>query len=277
MKRNFLFWGLFVSFALGQTSPLIYSSTDAREIALSGAAFTYKSIPFSSQSPFMPIAQNSHLSIGQYPDDINSVLFSQSFRLSSTLSCAGAFQMMNFGKFDGYDEFGNPTGKFSAYEQISSVGIQKDFGVQQFPSIGHITFSIHNVKQQFATTQIKNTFSSLGFRYNIPKTEIAVVSVWKNFNLTNMGTLGLGIGKNLRHLPIKSELSFDYDFAHHWTVRASGILKINPYCTAYFGTSTLRFDQTSYTVWDFLNATSVGFGFHREKIHFDYGFWVVPV
>ncbi len=252
------------------------------EIALSGAHFTERETPFSSKNPFVQSGNGINAVAGNYPLGMRFGQSSVATRHSSRFTSGLGYRFLNYGQFTGRDYLGNGTKDFFAYEQVFSLLGQIDLGVAQFPATRKIAASVHFSEQKFADSRNIIASVSLGFQSEIldENTNFAII-----FSHTGMemfsenrkatdnfpGTIIIALGKKLQHLPLKLESVFDWDYSQKWTYRIGGTFQFYEEMSGRFGLSTLRFGQTTHTIWDFLNATSAGFGIHRGKIHLDYG------
>ena len=253
------------------------------EIALSGAQFTEMEAPFSSRNLFVFMEKNGINAVaGNYPLGMRFGQSSVATRHSNRFTSGLSYRFLNYGQFAGRDYLGNETEDFFAYEHVFSVLGQIDLGIAQFPATRRIAASVHLSEQKFADSRNVIASASLGFQSEIfdENTTLAVIfshagmeMIAENRETTDSfpGAIIIALGRKLQHLPLKLESVFDWDYSHKWTYRIGGTFQFSEGISGRIGLSTLRFDQTTHTIWDFLNATSAGFGIHREKIHLDYG------
>ena len=149
-----------------------------------------------------------------YVSDINFISFHFVKKFNNNLMFFTGIDAINYGKFDGRDEIGNTISKFSATQQITTIGMSKYLGnnftlgsnfrllnsnLESYHSLvlsSNISTTYHNKDANFTSTFIVKNLGRPIKNYTLEKEDLPF-------------EIQMGLSKSLKHLP------FRYSFVFH--------------------------------------------------------------
>ena len=157
--------------------------------------------------------KNLALSYNNYLSDVNFGTVAYTHKIKSQLFHFG-IQYVNYGKFDGYDIAGNPTGTFTADDYAFCIGTSKS--LNKFFTIGG---NIKAIYSQLFTEFASGVALDLGLHYKDSTGNTTMAFVIRNagFALKNYNSdvketmplrMELGFSKRLEHTPFRFNLLF---------------------------------------------------------------------
>lgn len=151
-----------------------------------------------------------------YFESANSGSISFAYALDSLNVFGANFLFMSYGKFDGYDEFGTPTGTFSAGDFALNLAYSRYLGAGFRVGVA--------LKPAYSFIEEYNSLAlgvDVGATYYNENIDMAVALTFRNFGFRFFGyydgqdrealpwNLQVGISKRLKHAPFRFSLTFD--------------------------------------------------------------------
>ena len=210
-----------------------------------------------------------------YPDGIHAFRSAwypgEGHRLS-----AMSFRFLDYGRFSGYDEQGNATSDFGAYEtwiQAATSGISPSGQTSWGISSGYMTSSIENVS--FSAVMVT---ASAMIRLDSSQTRIglAVQNLGWLQESTSQGALNrrveITVCRSLKHLPLDLYVDGRME-SGTYQVGLGGVFQVAPNFQFLIGTSSNRMDQSLQQgqFRDLLSDTGLGFSFKHQQMQISAG------
>ncbi|SVB10873.1 uncharacterized protein METZ01_LOCUS163727 [marine metagenome] len=187
------------------------------------------------------------------------------------------FRQMDYGRFDGYDEDGNPSGSYNSNDTWLSSSISSQYGMLSYGMSAGLFHSQLGSKKSIIMV------SSFGGLISLNKQNMEFGIALKNqgiilkkFNSEENFPLScvMSVSKNLAYLPLK--LNLDIDFINDTTepdIYLSGKFILSESVFLRWGINSERFNQQieSGVTKDLITGTGIGLGFKSGKYSIESG------
>ena len=213
----------------------------------------------------------------RYPANVNSKhigwIFPKNKRIYSF-----HYRQMDYGRFDGYDEDGNPSGSYNSNDTWLSSSISSQYGMISY---GMSSGLFHS---QLASEKSILMVSSFGGLISLKKQKMIFGIAFKNqgiilkrFNSENINlplSCVIGISKILAYLPL--QLNLDIEFMSDTPepdIYLSGKFTLSESVFLRWGINSERFNQQieSGMTKDLITGTGIGLGFKSGKYSIESG------
>ncbi len=216
--------------------------------------------------------------------DINLASLSYSTDLKNIGRIGAAVKYINYGSFNGYDEAGNPTGKYGAGEVAFLAGYANQLD-RNFYYGANAVFIFSKI-QDYTSTGLA---VDLGLHYAIPSDMTDI-----GFSILNAGSqlstyastrenlpldVAVGISKKMQHIPLRLSLDFHYLnlnqtklLAHlkYFTIGAE--FSLSKVLTLRLGYDNQRRQDLQIGSYAGIAGFNAGIGIQISRYRFDYGF-----
>jgi len=208
--------------------------------------------------------------------DINSGNAVTVFPRGETVYAAG-ISYINYGDFEGRDEFGNDTGSFSAQDVVLTGGLSRKYTDNIYYGVGSKV--MYSKIESFSSTAIA---ADAGVMYVIPEQMLTI-----GLSLANIGYVAqaydetrddlpmvvkAGFSKRLAHLPFLMSLEFRQFFDGESQIVGGGEFTFSDYFKGRFGYNSYVGDQKIGDEGGTLSGFSFGIGLYWKKYVIDYAF-----
>ncbi len=209
--------------------------------------------------------------------DLNAGNFVYTGSWDVTTKYAGGIHFINYGDFNGRDEFGNDTGTFTVNEIIMSAGIAREFSTNIY----------WGVSAKYLYSSIEEYSSSVflgdaGLVYTIPSENLNFGLNFSNFgfvaspyidNKEDLPTsIKAGASKKLAHAPVMVTLEYRSFLTGDDQILGGAEVYFSDIFTGRLGYNSYGKDQSIGDDNGFLAGVSLGFGFKYKKYIIDYAF-----
>ena len=187
------------------------------------------------------------------------------------------FRQMDYGRFDGYDEDGNPSGSYNSNDTWFSSSISSQYGMLSYGMSAGLFHS------QLASKKSIIMVSSFGGLISLHKQNMELGIALKNqgiilkkFNSEENLPLScvMSVSKNLAYLPLK--LNLDIEFISNTPepdIHLSGKFSLSEFVFLRWGINSEKFNQQieSGVTKDLITGTGIGLGFKSGKYSIESG------
>ena len=187
------------------------------------------------------------------------------------------FRQMDYGRFDGYDEDGNPSGSYNSNDTWFSSSISSQYGMLSYGMSAGLFHS------QLASKKSIIMVSSFGGLISLHKQNMELGIALKNqgiilkkFNSEENFPLScvMSVSKKLAYLPLK--LNLDIEFISDTTepdIHLSGKFSLSEFVFLRWGINSEKFNQQieSGVTKDLITGTGIGLGFKSGKYSIESG------
>jgi len=184
---------------------------------------------------------------------------------------------IDYGNFEGRDEFGNETGSFSANNIVLNVGTGINYSeIVKFGISGKI---IYSKIAGYSSDAYSLDFGSL---YYIPSQEITVGLSFQNLGFVRSGYIDYkdrlpfqvraGINKKMAHLPLLISFETRYFNSGEYQFNLGGEFTFSDNFFGRIGYNSFGKDQKLVSGSDQLAGLSLGFGITYRKFIIDFAF-----
>ena len=212
----------------------------------------------------------------RYPANVNSKhigwIFPKNKRIYSF-----HYRQMDYGRFDGYDEDGNPLGSYNSNDTWLSSSISSQYGMLSYGMSAGLFHS------QLASKKSIIMVSSFGGLISLHKQNMELGIALKNqgiilkkFNSEENLPLScvMSVSKNLAYLPLK--LNLDIEFISNTPepdIYLSGKFTLSESVFLRWGINSEKFNQQieSGVTKDLITGTGIGLGFKSGKYSIESG------
>ena len=188
------------------------------------------------------------------------------------------FRQMDYGRFDGYDEDGNPSGEYSSKETWLTGSVSSQYEILSYGISSGIFHS------RLGTEKSILMVFSFGGLISLHKQNIELgISlknqgiVLKKFNSKNENvplSCVISGSKRLKHLPLKLNLDIEFMSKNKQPdIYLSGKFTLSEYIFLRCGINSEKFNQQikSSVVRDLITGTGIGLGFKSGKYSIESG------
>jgi len=260
----------------------------ARAAALGGSFITYyddADIIFYNPAG-LKLIEGSPISFSftKHLMDINLASLSYSTEFENVGRFGTAVQYINYGKFDGADEFGNRDGEFGAGELALLLGYAGELAENFY----------YGANAKFIYSSIADRSSSavavdMGLHYSIPSQQINIAVVALNLG-TQMSSyidtkedlpidVAIGVSKRLENLPLRLSLNFRKlnekrdDFAQRFKAFTLGAeFYLSKVLTLRLGFDNEKRSELKVGTTAGIAGFNAGLGVNISEYRFDYGY-----
>ena len=212
----------------------------------------------------------------RYPANVNSKhigwIFPKNKRIYSF-----HYRQMDYGRFDGYDEDGNPLGSYNSNDTWLSSSISSQYGMLSY---GMSAGLFHSQLASKKSIIMVSSFGGLIFLHK-QNVELGIALknqgiILKKFNSEENLPLScvMSVSKNLAYLPLK--LNLDIEFISNTPepdIHLSGKFSLSEFVFLRWGINSEKFNQQieSGVTKDLITGTGIGLGFKSGKYSIESG------
>jgi hypothetical protein len=214
--------------------------------------------------------QNVFLDIVTYPADVNSKHLGWIIPKNKKVFSIH-YRQLDYGRFDGYDEDGNPLDSYNSTDNWFNSSLSFQSGMFSYGMSAGFFYS------RLAQSESVILTGTIGGMFSLEKEKFQF-----GFSLKNFGTVlnkytkteeslptsgGLSISKKLAHLPLKLNLDAEFFVDNHQIYFLSGVFTFSPTFYLNWGLNSDKFNQQieSGITKDLITGTGIGLGFKTEK------------
>ena len=212
----------------------------------------------------------------RYPANVNSKHIGWIFPKNKKIY-SFHYRQMDYGRFDGYDEDGNPLGSYNSNDTWLSSSISSQYGILSYGMSAGLFHS------QLASKKSIIMVSSFGGLISLHKQNMELGIALKNqgiilkkFNSEENLPLScvMSVSKNLAYLPLK--LNLDIEFISNTPepdIHLSGKFSLSEFVFLRWGINSEKFNQQieSGVTKDLITGTGVGLEFKSGKYSIESG------
>lgn len=220
--------------------------------------------------------QNVFLDIVTYPADVNSKHLGWIIPKNKKVFSIH-YRQLDYGRFDGYDEDGNPLDSYNSTDNWFNSSLSFQSGMFSYGMSAGFFYS------RLAQSESVILTGTIGGMFSLEKEKFQF-----GFSLKNFGTVlnkftkteeslptsgGLSISKKLAHLPLKLNLDAEFFADNYQMFFLSGVFTFSPTFYLNWGLNSDKFNQQieSSVTKDLITGTGIGLGFKTEKYTIETG------
>ena len=221
--------------------------------------------------------KNYIIEIVRYPSNINAKHIGSIF-LKNKRTYSFHFRQMDYGRFDGYDEEGNPSGPYSSSESWLNCSVSSQYGILSYGISSGLFHSRLGPEKSILMV------FSFGGLISLHKENMELGIALKNlgivlnkFNLKNENlplSFVISGSKKLEYLPLKLNLDIEFMNQNQQPdLYLSGNFTLSKSVFLRCGINSKKFNQQikSSVTRDLITGTGIGLGFKSGKYSIESG------
>ena len=284
MKSKFIFFLYFyIVFAIrllsAQTSyPGLNTWYHPQSIAMAGAGFSMLSVESDIKNPALLNERKGslHLALLLYPAKIEAGIISLSMPRSKRVYSFG-LRHLNYGFFDGYDEYGNQTGPYTSGDEWLTVSVgerRKGNRIALGGTLGGFFSQLESYQSFLITFTVGALLYIDEFDAKLGLSLGNYGFIFKRYTRTNEQLPTRLVGsfvKKLAHLPLQLSIDIGYELTSLSWFRFGGIFQLPYRFQLRAGMSSDKyFQKTGNSISsDYLGSSGVGLSYAYGRYSFD--------